>query len=150
MRDPKAATSSIRYAEQLPAQEAFLRLFDSTGWQTSLPAERMVAALDASWHCVCAYAGDRLVGMGRTLSDGAIHALIVEVIVEPQWQGHGVGREIVERLVRHCRDAGIDQVQLFCAEGKRQFYERLGFQARPDDAPGMQLDGEDPLIGQPG
>jgi len=31
------------------------------------------------------------------------------------------------------------QVQLFSARGKREFYERLGFAARPDDGPGMEL-----------
>lgn len=132
-------SGSARYSDELPAPEAFLRLFTSTGWATALPPERLVGALDASWHCVCAFDGDRLVGMGRTLSDGALHALIVEVIVEPGWQGRGVGRGIVERLVQRCRDAGIDQIQLFCAEGKRGFYESLGFAARPNGAPGMDL-----------
>jgi GNAT superfamily N-acetyltransferase len=129
----------VDYRDELPSPEAFLRLFASTGWTTNLSPDRLAGALDASWHCVCALRGDRLVGMGRTVSDGALHALIVEVIVEPEWQGHGVGREIMDRLVRRCREAGIDQVQLFCAAGKRGFYERIGFEARPDEAPGMEL-----------
>jgi hypothetical protein len=33
------------------------------------------------------------------------------------------------------------RVQLFSARGKRDFYERLGFVARPDDGPGMELSG---------
>ena len=38
-----------------------------------------------------------------------------------------------------CRRHGIVDVQLFCADGARPFYERLGFVTRPDDAPGMEL-----------
>lgn len=142
MTQPGADSSVVEYREQLPPPEEFLRLFASAGWTTSLTAGRLVGALDASWHCVCAFDGDRLIGMGRTISDGALHALIVEVIVEPDWQGHGVGREIMARLVRRCREAGIDQIQLFCAAGKRGFYERQGFTARPDEAPGMELRAE--------
>jgi hypothetical protein len=35
-------------------------------------------------------------------------------------------------------DANIRDIQLFCARGQRAFYEKRGFVARPDDAPGMQ------------
>ncbi len=77
--------------------------------------------------------------MGRTISDGAIHALIVDVIVDPDWQGRGVGREIMTRLIARCDAAGIEATQLFCASGKAPFYEKLGFHARPENAPGMEL-----------
>ena len=133
------STVPIEYREEIPSAEGFLRLFATTGWSTTLTPDQLVRALDASWHAVSAYSGDRLVGMGRTISDGAMHALIVEVIVDPEWQGRGIGTEVMRRLVRRCREAGIDMVQLFCARGKQPFYEALGFQARPDDAPGMQL-----------
>ena len=143
MRSPDGADPSggnVVYREETPSREEFLGLFASTGWETTLTPERLAGALATTWHAVCAYQGDRLVGMGRTISDGALHALIVEVIVDPACQGQGIGSEVVRRLVRRCRDAGIDQVQLFCAPGKRPFYERLGFVARRDDAPGMELD----------
>lgn len=130
---------SVEYREETPSREGFLRLFASTGWETTLTPDQVAGALGTTWHAVCAYHGSLLVGMGRTISDGALHALIVEVIVDPAWQGRGIGSEVVRRLVRRCRDAGIDQVQLFCAGGKRPFYEALGFRARSDEAPGMEL-----------
>jgi GNAT superfamily N-acetyltransferase len=63
------------------------------------------------------------------------------VIVVPEVRGHGIGTEIVKRLVARCQEEGLLQVQLFSARGKRGFYERLGFVARPDDGPGMELSG---------
>jgi N-acetylglutamate synthase-like GNAT family acetyltransferase len=63
----------------------------------------------------------------------------VNVIVLPELRGRGIGTQIVERLVARCREADVLQVQLFSARGKREFYERLGFAARPDDGPGMEL-----------
>jgi hypothetical protein len=41
-------------------------------------------------------------------------------------------------LIEKCKLHNIKDVQLFCAKGKRGFYEKLGFEARTDDGPGMQ------------
>jgi GNAT superfamily N-acetyltransferase len=81
------------------------------------------------------------VGTGIVLSDGVLHALIVDVIVVPEMRGRGIGTEMMKRLVAQCQAAGVLQVQLFSARGKRGFYEHLGFVARPDDGPGMELSG---------
>ena len=90
-----------------------------------------------SWRIVCAYDGDDLIGAGRILSDGVFHALIVDVIVLPAFQGRGVGTAIMQALLRECRDSRIHDVQLFCAAGKAPFYRRLGFRERNPEAPGM-------------
>mgnify|MGYP000155805290 CR=1 FL=1 len=62
----------------------------------------------------------------------------IDLIVLPEVQRQGIGGEILDRLVKRCQEAHIRDIQLFCASGKRAFYERHGFVARPDDAPGMQ------------
>ena len=74
-------------------------------------------------------------GYGRILSDGVMHAMIYDRIVAPDYRGRGIGASILDRLVQECRDAGIYDVRLFCARGKREFYEKRGFVSRADDAP---------------
>jgi len=132
---------AIEYRAELPTADEFERLFRSSGWSEALevPADRLAAALPHAWSAVCARRGGEVVGTGLVLSDGALHALIVNVIVMPEVRGHGIGTEIMKRLVTRCQEAGLLQVQLFSARGKRGFYERLGFVARPDDGPGMEL-----------
>jgi GNAT superfamily N-acetyltransferase len=131
----------IDYRAVLPTAEEFERLFRSSGWTEvfTVPGERLAAALPSAWYAVCARRGGEVVGTGLVLSDGELHALIVDVIVMPEMRGHGIGTEIMKRLVARCQEAGVLQVQLFSARGKRGFYERLGFVARPDDGPGMEL-----------
>lgn len=129
----------IEYREQNPSLADFVRLFESAGWAVEPDRERLERAIQSSWFAVCAFEGDRLVGMGRIVSDGFVHALIVDVIVTPEWQGRGLGAGVMRRLVARCEEAGIGQTQLFCARGKRGFYEGLGFRARPEEAPGMEL-----------
>ena len=135
----------IEYRAAIPDPLAFVRLFATTGWdpQGRLTVAVAAAALAPTWYAVSAYEGVRLVGTGRIIGDGVLHALLVDVIVDPDYRHWGIGSGIVERLVAECRLHRIVDVQLFCAHGVRPFYERLGFAARPDDAPGMELLAED-------
>jgi GNAT superfamily N-acetyltransferase len=131
----------ITLREQAPDPESYLALFETTGWNSEYhaTAEDLARVLANSWACVSAYDGDRLVGFGRVVSDLVLHAMIYDMIVHPEYQGRGIGTMVLERLVGTCHAHGINDVQLFCARGKRAFYEKNGFEARPDDAPGMQL-----------
>ena len=97
------------------------------------------ATCQSSWYTISAYADARLVGFGRAIADGVLHAIIVDLIVAPEYQGMGIGGHILRELARECRSKGIPDIQLFCARGKAGFYERQGFAARPADAPGMEL-----------
>jgi ribosomal protein S18 acetylase RimI-like enzyme len=67
-----------------------------------------------------------------------MHAMIYDLIVSPDFQNQGIGTRILEMLLKRCREANIRDIQLFCARGKQAFYEKRGFVARPQDAPGMQ------------
>jgi GNAT superfamily N-acetyltransferase len=131
----------IELRDEAPSPEAFAALFATTGWDPGgrVDAVAAEAALRHSWSAVTAYADARLVGMGRIVGDGVLHGLLVDIVVDPTYQGLGIGSRIVGRLVDECRRHDIADVQLFAARGKRTFYERLGFGARDDDAPGMEL-----------
>jgi GNAT superfamily N-acetyltransferase len=134
-------TPEIEYRAQVPDPVAFVGLFETTGWdpQGRLTVEAAAEALGHTWYAASAYDGARLVGTGRIIGDGVLHALLVDVIVDPAYRRRGIGSGIVERLVAECRAHRIFYTQLFCARGNRGFYERLGFAVRPEDAPGMQL-----------
>ena len=82
---------------------------------------------------------EKLVGFGRMLSDGLLHAVLFDVIVLPEYQRNGIGAEIMNRLLDKCKKHQIRDIQLFCAENKLSFYEKMGFQPRPDNAPGMEI-----------
>lgn len=131
----------IELRASAPEPAAFAALFATTGWDPEgrLDAAAAAEALRHSWFDVSVWADGRLVGMGRIIGDGVLHALLVDIVVDPACRGHGIGRSIVERLVDECRRHEIADVQLFAARGKRSFYEQLGFTARSDDAPGMEL-----------
>lgn len=130
---------TIRYQTYPPTPEQYFALFETTGWneEYQLTAFDLSRVLKHSTFMVSAYDDQRLVGFGRVVSD-SLHAMIYDLIVAPDHQRQGIGGEILDRLIKHCQDAHVHDIQLFCAKGKREFYERHGFVARPDDAPGMQ------------
>ena len=123
-----------------PGLEAYQALFETTGWNRDyqLSLEELGRALDGSQFFAAAYDGERLIGFGRVLTDGSMHAMIFDLIVHPDYQHQGLGSQILQQLIQWCNAARIHDIQLFCARGKRAFYERNGFLVRPDVAPGMQ------------
>lgn len=149
--DTTRLNARIDYSANPPDTASFLALFETTGWNATyrLSAEELAAAVRASWAVVCAYEDRRLIGFGRAICDGVVHALILDMIVSPDRQGMGIGSEILGRLMARCRTAGIRDVQLFCAKGKSGFYEKAGFSRRPEDAPGMEIKRkpDDPVSG---
>ena len=133
--------ANITYSETAPEREAYFALFETTGWNAkygATPAD-VATVIANSWYTLSAYDNDQLVGFGRIMCDGVMHAMIFDLIVHPNHQRRGIGSEILRRILSVCRDAGIPDVQLFAATGMASFYERRGFALRPDDAPGMEL-----------
>jgi len=130
----------IKYINGLPDFDSFFELYESTGWndKDKKSKEQLFNAVMNSWYFVSAYSNDQLVGCGRVVSDGYLHAYINEMIVLPDFQRKGIGKEILNRLLQRILEQGIKDIQLFCAKGKEEFYFKNGFEKRPDDAPGMQ------------
>ena len=135
------APSKIAYQEQLPAPDAYLKLFETTGWNQGYQADTdaLYRAISSSWYVVSAYNNDDLVGFGRVISDGVLYALICDLIVKPPYQEQGIGSQILEQLIEKCHRDKIRVIWLFSARGKSAFYEKFGFLERPVNAPGMQL-----------
>lgn len=130
----------IEYLEKNPEKQEYALLFETTGWNRKyqMTADQLFQAISNSWHVVSAYNRDQLIGFGRIISDGIQHALLLDLIVLPEYQNRGIGRTILNRLVKHCLKAKICDIQLFSARGKTEFYIRNGFALRPSDAPGME------------
>jgi GNAT superfamily N-acetyltransferase len=115
-------------------------LFETTGWNREYRAttEQLAQAVANSQFVVAVYDGERLIGFGRIVSDGILHAMIYDMIIDPAYQHQGIGTRILHMFVQWCDEAHIRDIQPFCARGKRVFYERNGLVSRPKDAPGMQ------------
>jgi GNAT superfamily N-acetyltransferase len=85
---------------------------------------RLQRSLEAASLVVTAWAGGNLVGLARVLTDGVQVSYLCDLAVEPDVQGLGVGKQLVERVLERC--AGTELV-LRDSSLSAGFYERLGF-----------------------
>jgi len=131
-----------RYTNEIPAIKHYYPLFLETGWNEilKLSPDDVQQAL-GSYTCIAVYDDEALVGVGRVNSDGVIYAGLFDIIVKQSHQNQGIGKTIVKKLIEQCQAKGIRSIHLFSASGKRGFYEKLGFEARADDVPGMKYIG---------
>jgi ribosomal protein S18 acetylase RimI-like enzyme len=75
-------------------------LFNSVGWERrTADRERLAQLVRGSLYVISAWAGNRLVGFARAISDGAANAYISTVAVLPEYQKRGIGRKLIQRLV---------------------------------------------------
>jgi ribosomal protein S18 acetylase RimI-like enzyme len=69
--------------------------------------------------------GGTVVGAGRALADGVDCSYLCDVVVHPDFQGRGLGRAIVLKLMD--LSAGHSKIILYHSPGKAGFYRKFGF-----------------------
>lgn len=79
------------------------------------------------------------VGFARATSDKVFNATIWDVVVSPLWQGSGIGRGMVERLVRQLVSEEIANVSLYSEPSVVGLYQDCGFEGDPGGTTGMAL-----------
>lgn len=77
---------------------------------------------------IFAFAGERIVGNGRLLSDGVCNAYLVDIWTARSHRRQGIGSELVRRLIATVPG---QHVGLF-TDDMQAFYASLGFKIRPD------------------
>ncbi|XP_020204511.1 serotonin N-acetyltransferase 2, chloroplastic [Cajanus cajan] len=79
----------------------------------------------------------RAVAFARATGDGVFNAIIWDVVVDPSFQGIGLGKALIERLLRELLSKGISNIALYSEPRVLGFYRPLGFVADPDGIRGM-------------
>jgi len=96
------------------------------GWPNPPSAETHLRILHGSSHVVLARddATGRVIGYINAVSDGLHSAFIPQLEVLPAYREHGIGSELVRRMLEQLRD--FYSIDLLCDEDVQPFYERLG------------------------
>ncbi|BBM70013.1 GNAT family N-acetyltransferase [Rhodothermus marinus] len=94
-----------------------LRPVDDPGrvWQMFENSSLVLTA----WH------DGRLVGIARVLTDGVLYSYLCDLAVEPDVQGLGIGRRLIEAVLERCRGT---ELVLRDSDISAGFYARLGFE----------------------
>ncbi len=126
--------------EGVPTAQEYVDLRRAVGFRP-VDIETCGRGLRSNLFGVVVRRGDEIAGMGRIVGDGAVYLYIQDIIVRPEFQGLGLGRGIMDRVMEYVMQHIHENpfVGLMAAVGAEEFYERYGFSRRPDDAPGMCL-----------
>lgn len=94
------------------------------GWPTPPSPAQHLAVLHGSYRVVVARSQDTVVGFVNMISDGVLTAFIPWLEVRPEFQGRGIGTELMRRVLAEAEH--LYSVDLVCDEELRPYYERLG------------------------
>lgn len=103
--------------------------------------EAAVAGLPNTWFAVTIQQDGRPVGMGRVIGDGGTAFQIVDIAVEPEHQGKGLGKQIMTALVEHihARAPLTAYISLIADGDARHLYAKFGFEPVMPASIGMAL-----------
>ena len=96
------------------------------GWSNRPSPKTHLEILEGSDLCVLALSTNgRVVGFINAITDGVSCAYIPYLEVLPEWQGKGIGTELIGRMMTKL--GAIYAIDLICDEDVRGFYEKFGF-----------------------
>lgn len=119
----------VRGAVDADCLPHLMDLFASAWWTSSRTVSdvtRMLAASDLVFALIHRPSG-RLVGFARVITDEVYLAVVLDVIVAPDWRGAGLGAMLLDEIVGHPRLATVRSVELVCQPDVIPFYRRWGF-----------------------
>ncbi len=85
------------YEKVLP-EEQVIALYSALEWSSAEKPKELLSALANSHTVISAWAGKRLIGLGNAISDGHLVVFYPHLLVLPEYQGKGIGKEIVRRM----------------------------------------------------
>lgn len=99
-------------------------IFQQVNWGIRLPKAIENAFKKSSITCFIKEE-DTIVGFGRTVDDGKYYALLVDVVVRPEYQSKSIGTQIVNEI--KSRLIGYNFITLTAAPNKEGFYQKIGW-----------------------
>ena len=116
----------------LPCDQLY-NLFKLAGWTEGSETDEMLINFNVpfinSTLVVSAWDNERLVGVVRVLSDKVIRSVIYDLVVDPEYQGQGIGKELVKRCIRHYP---YTELLVQTTGNIAGYYEKMGFKRYKD------------------
>ncbi len=105
--------------------ESVQQLFQAVDWPKRDLGELMSAFTKSSF-VRFAFHQKKIIGCGRTVDDGFYYGMIVDLIVDPEYQCKGIGSAILRQLSLEMKP--FYSVTLTAAPGKEDFYIKTGWE----------------------
>lgn len=122
--------------------EEYNNLRKNVGW-SPLEIHQAERGLRNSYYIIAASVQNSIVGLLRVISDGGYMALIVDVMVAPEYQGKGIGSMLIKNAMNYIETNlanGLTvMINIMAVQGKENFYKKFGFIERPNNNNGAGM-----------
>ncbi len=125
----------LQYGNEINVKD-YNMLRDVVKWG-ALAEDQAQMGLDNSAFIVSCMDGEKTIGCARLIWDGGYVAYIADVIVLPEYQSRGIGREMLSRVMEYInsqlKPGWRIMINLLAAKGKEGFYKKFDFVERPNE-----------------
>ena len=129
-----------RSTKELPIADV-VHLYSLNRWSSASKPELLLKALFSSDTLVSAWDGCKLVGLGNAISDGYLVVYYPHLVILPEYQGQGIGTEVMARLKGKYKD--FHQHMIVAGADAVAFYESVGFSRAGETVPMWIFDGNE-------
>ena len=123
----------IRGKEQILTSKQLEDLFLSVEWSSGHFPDKLEIAMKNFETVYTAWDGDRLVGLISAMDDGIMTAYIHYLLVRPEYQGRGIGEQLIEKTKEKYKD--YLRIVLVAYDEECGFYEHCGFKTGEGASP---------------
>ena len=106
-----------------PKQLVALR--NSVGWNGTV--EWYEKCLQNSYFYICCFDENELIGFLDVVSNRVTDSYIQDVIVNPSYQGQGIGTHMMEMAIKKLKEDKIYAISVLFDEKLIEFYKKFGF-----------------------
>ena len=119
----------------------FISIWNAVEWGDFLEIERVEMALKNSICTFGIYINETVIGMGRLIGDGAMSFYLKDFAILPKFQKNGYGRELLTHIIQYIKTKTLygGSVELISSKGREEFYQKFGFELRPNEYDGAGM-----------
>ncbi|MEI6859273.1 MAG: GNAT family N-acetyltransferase [Shewanella sp.] len=133
--------ANLFVSQQVVSVDDFIRLRFITGL-ISRPREAVVKGLPRSLygvhiHLIGEDESHKVIAMGRVVGDGALNFEIVDVAVDPDYHGQGLGREIMQQIMNYLEQEAPVGAYITLIADVPDLYKKFGFKLTHPESEGM-------------
>ncbi|WP_256717912.1 GNAT family N-acetyltransferase [Shewanella sp. UCD-KL12] len=141
--DKPELIANLIVIQEVAQVDDFIRLREISGL-TPRPRGAVVKGLPRSLYGVhikvCSpKAKLQTIAMGRVVGDGALNFEIVDVAVDPEYQGQGLGREVMQQIMNYLDREAPEGAYITLMADVPALYEKFGFKLSRPASEGMYI-----------
>ena len=133
--------SNLMFKEEPPTANEYVEMRKNAGWFVYKDLDAIKRGFANSLYHISARKNGNLIAMGRVIGDGSVYFYIQDIIVSKEYQGKGIGTQIMNRIMNYINTTAMNnaRVGVFAAPNKEPFYEKFNFITRPNETAGSGM-----------